>query len=123
MKRLELIAVMGCLLFAIAISSYHISFDGYLGIGERTWGLIWAIGENGFALSLCGLVLVYSVGWISRLMKFVFIPYFAFKLIYHISCYSGVYLFSPHTWETIWSYVLVLLFIVSISYCLILIRK
>jgi hypothetical protein len=120
---IEIVPVAVCLLFAIAISLYHVSFEGYLGLSLKFWRSVWAISENGFSLALCVLVLIYSSGILNKLIKFVFIPYFALKLIYHLSCYSGIYLFSVDTWESIWSYVLVILFIVSLVYCLILIRK
>jgi hypothetical protein len=120
---IEIVPVAVCLLFAIAISLYHVSFEGYLGLSLKSWQSVWAVSENGFSLALCGLVLIYSTGVLNKLIKFVFIPYFALKLIYHFSCYSGVYLWSTGTWESIWSYVLVILFIVSLVYCFVLIRK
>ncbi len=125
MKRdlIEIVPVALCLLFAVVISLYHVSFDGYLELSEQTWGTVWAIAENGFSLLLCGIVIINTSGLVSKLFQWVFIPYFVLKLIYHISCYSGIYLFSVDTWEVVWSSVLVILFIVSLIYTLILIRK
>ncbi len=126
MKRVNLIEIVPvalCLLFAVAISLYHVSFEGYLGLSERTWGTVWAIAENGFSLLLCGIVIINTYGVMKIVFKWVFVPYFVLKLIYHISCYSGIYLFSVDTWEVIWGYVLAILFVVSLIYTLFLIRK
>jgi len=114
MKRQELIVTGLLLLFAMAISSYHVSYDGFLGLNDKFWGSLWAISENGFSLFLCWLLMRSTFGMISKVMKFVFIPYFSVKLIYHFSCYSGAYLWSVQAWTWLWSAVLVLLFIVSI---------
>jgi hypothetical protein len=126
MKRVNLIEIVPvalCLLFAVAISLYHVSFDGYMGFSEKSWGTVWAIAENGFSLLLCGIVIINTSGLLSQIFKWVFVPYFVLKLIYHISCYSGIYLFSVDTWRDVWSVVLVIFFIVSLIYTLILIRK
>ena len=126
MRRVDLIEIVPvalCLLFAVAISLYHVSFDGYLGLSEKSWGTVWAIAENGFSLLLCGIVILNTSGIVRQMFQWVFVPYFVLKLVYHISCYSGLYLFSINTWEIVWSLVLVILFIVSLIYTLILIRK
>ena len=126
MKRISLIEIVPivlCLLFAIAISLYHVSFDGYMGLSEKFWGTIWAVAENGFSLLLCGIVIINTSGMIAKMFQWVFVPYFILKLIYHISCYSGLYLFSVDTWEAVWSSVLVILFVIALIYTLILIRK
>jgi hypothetical protein len=112
-----------CMLFIVAISLYHISYDGYLKLPESTWNTIWAIAENGFSLTLCALIVILTAGILRLTFKWVFIPYFILKLIYHISCYAKVYLLSETTWEYIWSIVLVLIIIASLTYCLILTRK
>ena len=126
MKKIDMIEIVPvalCLLFAIAISLYHVSFDGYLGLSEKFWSAVWAISENGFSLVLCFIVSLYSIGATKILFQYVFLPYFGLKLVYHFSCYSGLYLLPENTWVSIWSIVLVLLFIASLGYCLILIRK
>lgn len=120
---IEIIPVAVCLLFAIAISLYHVSYEGYLGLPLKFWRATWAISENGFALVLCFIISLNTIGVMQMIFRWVFMPYFILKLIYHLSCYSGVYLFSVDTWENIWSVILVMLFIVSLVYCLILIRK
>lgn len=126
MRKIDLIevyAVVACLLFAITISLYHVSFDGYLGLSERTWSVVWAVSENGFALILCHIVSIYLCGVVRKVFRYVLMPYFILKLIYHVSCYSGLYLMSKEAWEELWSYVLVVLIIVCLAYCINLIRK
>ncbi len=126
MRRLNLIEIVPValgLLFMIVISLYHVSFDGYLGLSEKSWGTVWAIAENGFSLLLCGIVILNTYGVMKIVFKWVFVPYFVLKLIYHISCYSGIYLFSVDTWEVIWGYVLAILFVVMLVYSFILIRR
>lgn len=109
------------MLFAIAISLYHVSFEGYLGLSDKAWGSVWAISENGFSLMLCWMISMYSIGLIKNIFRWVFMPYFALKLIYHFSCFSGIYLLAKESWRDIWSVMCVCLLIVSIVYCLILI--
>lgn len=126
MKRIDMIEgffVIMSMLFVIAISLYHVSFNGYLGLSDSTWGTIWAISENGFSLMLCSIIVLNTSGMIRQLFSKVFIPYFVLKLVYHISCYSGLYLFKVKTWENIWSTVLVLLFVISFIYLWVIIRK
>lgn len=126
MRKIDLIEIVPialCMLFAIAISLYHVSFEGYLGLSERTWGAVWAIAENGFSIMLCWMISIYAIGVTRLLFRWVFIPYFILKLIYHFSCYSSIYLLAKESWRNIWSVLCVCLLIVSIVYCLILIKK
>jgi|WetSurMetagenome_2_1015567.scaffolds.fasta_scaffold00103_63 hypothetical protein len=119
---IEFTGVVICLLFAIVISLYHISFEGYLGLTNRQWGGVWAIAENGFALTLIVLGIMYFQGYLRKIC-YVFVPYFILKLIYHFSCYSGIHLLAQKSWERLWSIACVILFIVGFAYCLIIIRK
>ncbi len=126
MKRVDLIeaiSVVICLSFAIMISLYHISYDGYMGLTERAWGAVWAVAENGFAMFVCFIVSIYSWGIMQKIFRYVMIPYFVLKLIYHFSCYSGIYLLSAKKWEYLWSYLAVALLIITIGYCFYLIKK
>jgi hypothetical protein len=122
---IELIAVVVCLLFAIAISLYHLSYEGYLGLSESSWGTVWAISENGFSLSLVTMIGigVYLSEVIRKIFKFVFIPYFILKLIYHYSCYSGKILLPEDSWRNVWSVALVWLLAGTFLICLLSIRK
>jgi hypothetical protein len=124
---IELIAIAGCLIFAVAISLYHIADkdSGYLGLSISFWRSVWAIAENSFSLLL---VIMMAMGmYLSslgrKMFKYVFTPYFAMKLIYHFSCYSGWYLFSEDRWEKIWSAILVILIISGLGYFLFLMKK
>lgn len=119
----EFTVISICLLFATAISLYHISFDGYLGLTEAQWSTVWAVAENGFSLFLCYLVAQSTAGIIKVLFNWLFIPYFALKLVYHVSCYSGIYLLSKDIWEIIWSFILALMIITNLILCVKLMRK
>ncbi len=117
----ESVVIVICLIFIIAMSFYHISFNGYLGIGEKTWDVIWAFSENGLLLFMSYLISMLTAGVLRMFFQWIFIPYFSLKLIYHLSCYSGIYLFSPQVWGNIWSVVLVFIFLIFLI--LILIKK
>jgi hypothetical protein len=119
---IEFIAIVICLIFAIAITLYHVSYSGYLGLSEKAWSLVWALSENGLSLTMCVIIGVYFSGTIGKLFRWLFIPYFSLKLIYHISCYSGIYLLSKGMWSNLWSAVLVLIFIVGLFMVFIKIR-
>ncbi len=120
---IEIVPVALCMLFAIAISLYHVSFDGFLGLSKHFWGATWAISENGFALMLCWLLSLHVTDIMRAIFKYVFIPYFTLKLIYHFSCYSGIYFLAKETWVFIWSVACICLLISCLVYCLILIHK
>jgi hypothetical protein len=120
---LEIIAVVPCALFLIMISLYHVSFYGHMGFPRETWKNVWAISENGLLLSLCTTIIIFSYGPVRRFFTIVLVPYFSLKILYHISCYFNIYLWSPAKWENVWSYALVFLLIATLIYCLILIRR
>jgi hypothetical protein len=115
----EFVVITICLLFAIAISLYHISYDGYLGLTDKQWGSVWAIGENGFSLTLCVIISLLTVSVVKNIFRYLFVSYFALKLVYHFSCYSRIYLLSEKTWLDIWSITLVILIIIGLIICLI----
>lgn len=112
--KTETIAVVFSLLFMIAISLYHVSYDGYLGLSQRFWESLWAISNNGIMLSMSFLVYLYSFGPLRSVMLFIFMPYFTLKLIYQFSVYSEIYIVSPSVWEKIWSFALVFIIIASL---------
>lgn len=120
---IEIIAVSVCLLFAIVISLYHLSFDGYLGLNRKAWNVIWAFAENGFAFTLSIIISLYLTSLLRLIFRYVFAPYFGIKLIYHFTCLSGIVIFPASVWTVIWSVILVLFFIISLIYVLVLIRK
>jgi len=120
---IELVFVVICLIFAIAISFYHMSYDGYLGINNDQWDTIWAISENALSLSMCVLIFLIAYGVLRVLFKWVFMPYFILKLIYHVSCYAKIYLCSENRWENIWSFVCVILIMIGLLFTIILIRR
>jgi hypothetical protein len=116
------IVVIG-LILSIAFCSYHVSFNGYLGLTTSQWKLEWATSQNLFSLFMVILIVIAYSGTIHCFFKYVFAPYFIIKLLYHISCYSGLYLFSPQVWEVIWSFIIVALIGIGLIYCIQLIRK
>ena len=119
----ELIVVVGCLLFAITISLFHLSFPGWLSLSDESWGIVWAVGENGLSLFMCIILSIVLSGKMRLLFRYVLIPYFILKLVYYISCYSGIVFCSVAMWENIWSAMCVGLLILGLLYCLIVIRK
>lgn len=123
MKRIETIAIVFSLLFMIAISLYHVSYKGFLGLSQIFWESVWAVSNNGILLMMSFLVMLYSWGVIRLLMTWVFIPYFLVKLIYQFSVYSEIYFVSPELWEYIWSGMLVFIFITSLVITLTKIRN
>jgi hypothetical protein len=64
---------------------------------------------------------LFSFGFIQKLFRFVFVPYFGIKLIYQFSRLSGVYFCTPEKWEVIWSIICVIMFIFGLI--IILIKK
>ncbi len=120
---IEFIIVALCLMFAIVISIYHVSYEGFLGISNKVWGSVWAVAENGFSLLMCGIVVMYSHGTIKLVFRYLFIPYFILKMIYHVSCFSGIYLLSADVWSLIWSLILIVCIFVALVYCLLLIKR
>jgi len=123
MRKIETIAVVICLLFAIAISLYHVSYEGFLGLSDNFWGSLWAISENGLSLTLSFLVGIYSYGILRNLFTWVFVPYFTVKLVYHFSCYSEVYFMGSDSWRFVWSLILVCLILFTLIYVLIRFRN
>jgi len=57
---IETLIVIVCSIFIVTLSLYHMSFNGYLGLSEKTWGLIWSLSENGLMLTL-SFILIYDI--------------------------------------------------------------
>jgi hypothetical protein len=114
----ELITIIISLLFVVVMSLYNLSHAGYLGLSERLWKFVWVIAENGFLIMLCAMIGLMTFGVLKYLFHVVFIPYFFLRLIYHTSCYCGVYIVSAEVWEKMWSVVLVVLLIFGLGYTL-----
>jgi hypothetical protein len=123
MRKVETIAVVFSLLFMIAISLYHVSCDGFLGLSNLFWESLWAMSNNGLMLTMSFLIMLYSWGVLRLLIIWVFIPYFTIKLIYQFSVYSEVYLISPKAWEGVWSFTLVFVIIAALFITLTKIRN
>jgi hypothetical protein len=121
--KIELIAIVTCLLCAVAMCFYNLSSDGFLGLSTKKWNLIWAISENVFPIFLCIGLSFYFEGVIQFLLRWLFVLYFAIRLIYHISCYCNIYMFSPKAWNIIWGIELVLLILSGLFVSIILMIK
>lgn len=111
-----LVVVALCLIFAITISLYHISY------GE-TLKKMWIFCDNGLPLVLSLYVSFLTRGFIKIFFRWVFPPYFVAKLVYHLSCVVGVYLMPQEAWEGLWSVFVVSLLVSGIIYCLILYKS
>ena len=96
--------VLTSIILLIITTLYNVSRDGMFGLSAAQWNIAWAISENGMLLLFSILQGMTKIGIIRYVFRWVFIPLFTVKLIYHISCFAGVYLLSPHTWEVIWSF-------------------
>lgn len=116
---IEAIVTAICLLFAVAISLYHVSKDGKFGLSQEQWRVVWAISENGLLLTMSFVIGIFGPGILRNIFRFVFAPYFLIKLIYHFSCFSGIYIISGENWKLIWSSVCVLVIVVSLLILLI----
>jgi len=121
---LEVSAVVLLLIFTIIISLYHISYDGFKGLTEKEWDLVWAIAENSLTLIISTLVSIFAGYGVLRLMfNYIFIPYFIIKLFYHFTVFAGIHTFSIEYWENIWSWICVGLLGSGLYYCLMSIKK
>lgn len=119
---LEVLIIVGCLLFMVAISLYHLSFNGYLGLSATFWDMEWSVAENGLFLFLTWIISILTFEVVRNVFRYILMPYFFLKLVYQFSCYSGIYLFSKQTWESIWSVILVCLILLGITYVIIMRR-
>jgi hypothetical protein len=105
------------------MSMFNLSYEGYCGLSQKTWNVIWSFTENGFALFILILIANLTVSSLSIFIQFVPIPYFIIKLIYHTSCYAGLHLLSSDLWQSAWSYILIIQIIVGIGFYLTLIHS
>lgn len=120
----EFSAVVLSLLFAIIISLYHMSFNGFEGLTSEQWNTVWAIAENSLSLVMAALISIFAgKGIIRTMFSWIFIPYFITKLIYHYSVFTQTYLLPSKTWEDIWSFICVFLLSTGMFYCINSIRK
>jgi len=74
------------------------------GLSKEQWNIVWLVSENGIMLLFSVISGIYFIGLIRYIFRWVFTPLFIIKLIYHFTCFTGVYLFSPAIWEVVWSF-------------------
>ena len=97
-EKIGLITLIVSLIFAIVISLYHLTGDD-----SKLWSALWALSENGLLLTLSLYAAYLSEGFMKVFFQWVLPPYFIIKLMYHLSCYVGIYLISPEAWSVLWS--------------------
>lgn len=114
-EKIGLITLIACLVFAIVISIYHVA-----GTETKLWSALWALSENSLMLTMSLYIAYLSEGFLKVFFRWAFPPYFMIKLVYHISCYVGIYLMSPEKWAVLWSGIAVSGLLVGLIYCLIL---
>lgn len=110
------------MVFLTILSLYHLSHEGYLGLSEKMWGLIWAISENGLAITMSIIISILAYGIIKIFFRWVLVPYFLLRLLYHITCYTGWFMWSEAKWANVWSIVLIIFILLALVYCIYLIK-
>jgi hypothetical protein len=121
-EKIGFIAVVGCFIFATAISFYHKSYEGYLGLSVKEWNLIWSITENGFPVFL--MILMSLLVSMFKIEFWLFALYFLLRMGYHISCYCGIYVMNKESWSEFWSIELqIFAFIITVCCAITLIHK
>ena len=113
-KTIGFITLIACLVFAIVISLYHLK-----GADSLKWLKIWEIAENGLLLTMSLYIAYLSEGFMKIFFRWVFPPYFIVKLVYHLSCYVGIYIMSPARWEQLWSGIVVAFLLTGLVFTII----
>jgi hypothetical protein len=116
-RLIELIAIVTCLFFAVAMSLYHLSFNGYLGLSTKNWILVWAIAENGLPISLSVIVSLKTEKLVRFLFRWLMPIYFIIRFTYHLSCYYNVNWITKESRDQIWSFELVILILIGLFCC------
>lgn len=98
----EIMIVLITMIFIVAISTYHSSYNGKFSLSLSDWNTLGMITLNLFILFIVWLV-GYITSGIIRITFWGLVPYFIVKLIYHISCELGIYLKSKEWWESLFS--------------------
>jgi len=112
---IETIGIIGSVILLVALSFYHVSWKQYLGIDQVTWNVIGAISGN--LLYIVMALIIWAIGYSPVLSKFFLYinGYFLIKIFYHITCYLGIYVWSPQVWENTWS-IIVIFYILFLLY-------
>jgi hypothetical protein len=119
---IEFFGAVAWLLSLTALSLYQMSDVGILKLSNEVRGSVWAFAENSLCLTLVILGILYFPGFL-RLLAWASAPYFLIKMVYHFSCYSGLYLLPKEKWQNLWAYISVFCLILSLLYIIYLIRK
>jgi len=101
MKRLEIIAICLTLLSSMALSFYHISKDGFLGLTAIGWAVVWSVAVNILSISFVLYIITKESGLMRKFWGATFLPYFFVKLVYDISAYGHIYILPLQWWNRI----------------------
>ena len=82
MDLFEVFIVLGCLIFTVVISLYHLSDEGYLGLSARFWKVEWSVSENGLLLFMTWIIASLTFGILRNTFLYILMPYFTLKIIY-----------------------------------------
>jgi len=107
---IELVITLLPVLFIFIISIWHA-----FGIkGKQPWSAIYFLSNHLFIIYL-SIIVYYTCSFITlrKLLKYVVIPYFAFKIIYQICIWSNLNIGTDSFWEYVWGSISVLIFLIG----------
>jgi hypothetical protein len=116
-KLIELIAIVTAIIFAVAMSFYHLFSTESTFLTREGWTLVWAIVENGLPISLCVIISLLTIGSVRFIFRWLFPTYFLVRFIYHLSCYLQIFVVSDKVWNWIWSIEMFALIAISFIIC------
>lgn len=117
------ISISVTLICTIALSLYHNSYEGFLGLTVVGWNIVWSIAVNFITLSLIVFAMTKAERFERLFLGWVFIPYFIVKFIYDISAYGQIHIFKQNLWNFAWDVLLVDLFLSGLVFSLIMFKK
>jgi hypothetical protein len=91
MRKLENIAIVLALLSSIALSLYHISEEGFLGLTAIGWAIVWSVAVNLLSISFVTYIIAKERGLLRWFWGVTFLPYFVVKMLYDLSAYSSLH--------------------------------
>jgi len=100
-NMVENIALIMSGLFIVAVSLYHISFEGFMGLTKKAWYCIWDLSETGLLLAMCLIITSSCTGFVKMLFGWPVMFYLIFRTFYYLSCHSGIYVMTTNNWSLI----------------------
>jgi len=114
MKRkvdwIELFILVMPILFLSIISVWHA-----FGVnGVQPWKAIYFLSNHLFIIYLATII-YFTVGIpeLQKIMKYLVIPYFYFKIVYQLLIWFKVNIGSEKLWEHIWSIILIIVLLIG----------